>query len=73
MRHLGVNAGKGADLLCGMGIVHFIEGKAILTMRKARSGPKKGDGFIIPAGFKGTWETVKKLHKHYVILMPKGI
>ena len=32
---------------------------------------KKGDGFIIPAGFKGTWETVKKVKKHYVILMPK--
>ena len=33
---------------------------------------KKGDGFIIPPGFKGTWETVKKVRKHYVILMPKG-
>ena len=32
---------------------------------------KKGDAFIIPAGFKGTWETVKKVRKHYVILLPK--
>ncbi|MGH6820257.1 MAG: cupin domain-containing protein [Methylocella sp.] len=33
---------------------------------------KKGDAFIIPPGFKGTWETVEKVRKHYVILMPKG-
>ena len=41
---------------------HFIEGKAILTNDKGKSWTlKKGDGFIIPAGFKGTWETVKKV------------
>lgn len=52
---------------------HFIEGEAILTNDKGKSWKlKKGDGFIIPAGFKGTWETVKKVRKHYVILMPKG-
>jgi hypothetical protein len=52
---------------------HFIEGKAILTNDKGKSWTlKKGDGFIIPAGFKGTWETVKKVRKHYVILMPKA-
>lgn len=51
---------------------HFIEGKAILTNDKGKSWTlKKGDGFIIPAGFKGTWETLKKVRKHYVILMPK--
>ena len=33
---------------------------------------KAGDAFIIPAGFKGTWETVEKVRKHYVILMPKA-
>lgn len=53
---------------------HFIEGKAILTNEKGKKWTlKKGDGFIIPAGFKGTWETIKKVRKHYVILMPKGI
>jgi uncharacterized protein len=31
---------------------------------------KKGDAFIIPAGFKGTWTTLKKVRKHYVILLP---
>ena len=51
---------------------HFIAGKAILTNDKGKSWTlKKGDAFIIPAGFKGTWETVKKVRKHYVILLPK--
>lgn len=50
---------------------HFIAGKAILTNDKGQSWTlKKGDAFIIPSGFKGTWETVKKVRKHYVILMP---
>ena len=53
---------------------HIISGEVILTEEGKRKGHrfKKGDGFIIPAGFKGTWETVKKVRKHYVILMPKG-
>lgn len=52
---------------------HFIEGKAVLTNEEGKSWTlKKGDAFIIPSGFKGTWETVKKVSKHYVILMPKG-
>ncbi len=53
---------------------HIISGEVILTEEGKRKGHrfKKGDGFIIPPGFKGTWETVKKVRKHYVILMPKG-
>jgi uncharacterized cupin superfamily protein len=51
---------------------HIIEGKAVLTNEDGKSWTvEKGDGFIIPAGFKGTWETVKKVKKHYVILLPK--
>lgn len=51
---------------------HFIEGKAILTNDAGRKWTlKAGDGFIIPPGFKGTWETVEKVRKHYVILNPK--
>ena len=51
---------------------HIIEVKAILTKEDGKSWTvEKGDGFIIPAGFKGTWETVKKVKKHYVILLPK--
>lgn len=53
---------------------HIIAGE--LVLRKAGSRKswrfKKGDAFIIPAGFKGTWETVKKVRKHYVILLPKA-
>ena len=52
---------------------HFIEDKAVLTNDKGKKWTlKKGDAFIIPAGFKGTWETVKKVRKHYVILLPKA-
>ncbi len=51
---------------------HFLQGKAVLTNDKGKKWTlKKGDAFIIPAGFKGTLETVKKVRKHYVILMPK--
>lgn len=52
---------------------HFIAGKAKLTNHKGKSWiVKKGDAFIIPAGFKGTWETIEKIRKHYVILMPES-
>ena len=52
---------------------HFISGKAVLSNDKGKKWTlKAGDAFIIPAGFKGTWETVEKVRKHYVILMPKG-
>ena len=52
---------------------HFTKGKARLTNDEGKSWTlKAGDGFIIPAGFKGTWETLETVRKHYVILMPKG-
>ena len=51
----------------------LIAGKAVLTNDKGRKWTlKAGDAFIITAGFKGTWETVEKVRKHYVILMPKA-
>ncbi len=51
---------------------HIISGEVVLKAEGSRKGHrfKKGDAFIIPAGFKGTWETVKKVRKHYVILQP---
>ncbi len=50
---------------------HFMSGKAILTNDEGKSWTlRKGDAFIIPAGFKGSWETVKPVRKHYVILLP---
>ncbi len=52
---------------------HIIQGKAILTNEAGKKWTvKKGDAFIIEPGFKGSWETVTKLRKHYVILMPKS-
>jgi uncharacterized protein len=53
---------------------HIIAGELILKADGARKSHrfKKGDAFMIPAGFKGTWETVKKVRKHYVILLPKA-
>jgi uncharacterized cupin superfamily protein len=52
---------------------HFIEGKAILTNDTGKKWTlKAGDAFIIPPGFEGIWETVEKVRKHYVILMPKA-
>jgi hypothetical protein len=51
---------------------HLIAGKAVLTNDKGQEWTfKKGDAFIIPPGFKGTWETVAKVRKHYVILLAK--
>jgi uncharacterized protein len=53
---------------------HIISGECVLTREGAKKGQrfKRGDAFIIPSGFKGTWETVRTLKKHYVILLPKS-
>lgn len=47
----------------------ILEGRALLTNEAGEEesfGP--GDAFVIPAGFKGSWETTEKLRKYYVIL-----
>jgi uncharacterized protein len=53
---------------------HIISGIVELQATGSRKKHrfKKGDAFIIPAGFKGTWETVTTLRKHYVILTPQA-
>lgn len=53
---------------------HIISGEVVLRQEGSRKSWrfKRGDAFIMPSGFRGTWETVKTLKKHYVILMPKG-
>jgi uncharacterized protein len=53
---------------------HIISGVAELQAEGSRKKHrvKKGDAFIIPAGFKGTWNTIRKLRKHYVILLPQA-
>lgn len=32
---------------------------------------KAGDAFVIPAGFKGTWQVLESAHKFYVIFEPR--
>lgn len=50
----------------------LIEGEAVLTDENGNATHiKTGEGFIIPAGFKGTWESLTPLKKHYVILLPQ--
>ena len=34
---------------------------------------KPGDAFVIPAGFKGTWEVLVSAHKYYVIFEPRQV
>ncbi len=52
---------------------HILDGESRLTgedgsVRTVRAG----DAFIIPPGFKGTWEVVTRTRKHYAIYLPEG-
>jgi uncharacterized cupin superfamily protein len=47
---------------------YLIEGKAILTDSEGHSESiNPGDGFVIPAGYQGTWETIGSAKKFYSI------
>jgi hypothetical protein len=49
-------------------LVYLISGRARLTGADGEAetfGP--GDAFVIPAGFKGSWETLESLRKYYAI------
>lgn len=49
----------------------LVRGKVILTDEDGEAQTfEEGDAFIIPAGFKGTWETVEPVRKLYVIYEP---
>ena len=51
----------------------FLAGKAILTDEAGNAETFiTGDAFIIPRGFKGTWETVEPVKKWYVIFEQKA-
>lgn len=46
----------------------LLEGEVELTGEDGTvSRFRPGDRFVIPAGFRGTWETVEPCKKHYVI------
>lgn len=50
----------------------LVRGKVVLTDESGHAETfEEGDAFIIPAGFRGTWETVEEVRKLYVIYEPK--
>ena len=49
---------------------YLTEGHIVLADESGtKTELKAGDAFVIPMGFKGTWEVIKPVKKHYVILM----
>ncbi|MBS1199553.1 MAG: protein of unknown function cupin 3 [Proteobacteria bacterium] len=47
---------------------HLLEGRVVLTGDDGRAWHfGAGDAWVIPAGFKGTWETVEPARKRYAI------
>lgn len=55
----------------GWEFVHLIEGKAIITPQGGKPvevGP--GDAFVFEADFKGEWEIVEPVKKHFTIRFP---
>lgn len=52
---------------------HIIEGESRIAEDGGASFTvKAGDAFVIPPGFKGTWEVVTRTRKHYAIHLPEG-
>ena len=50
----------------------ILEGKVVLTGEDGRAESfGKGDSFVIPSGFVGTWETVEPVRKLYAIFEAK--
>lgn len=50
----------------------LVRGKIVLTDAEGHAETfEEGDAFVIPAGFKGTWETLEPVRKLYVIYEPK--
>eukprot|EP00700_Malawimonas_jakobiformis_P003611 EC726458.1.p1 GENE.EC726458.1~~EC726458.1.p1 ORF type:complete len:121 (+),score=15.78 EC726458.1:44-406(+) len=46
----------------------LLQGEAILTTVDGKSSRfVTGDAFVIPSGFKGTWETVRPVKKYYCV------
>jgi uncharacterized cupin superfamily protein len=51
----------------------ILAGKVTLTGEDGTAETfQTGDAFIIPRGFKGTWETIEAVKKWYVIFEPKS-
>lgn len=53
---------------------HIIEGESRITDAHGTVNTvRAGDAFVIPAGFKGSWEVVTRTRKHYAIYQPETI
>src|SRR3954451_19167325 len=51
----------------------ILEGKCVLTDAAGNAETfVKGDSFVIPSGFVGTWETLEPVKKLYAIFEPKS-
>lgn len=50
---------------------HILEGESrLVDADGVASTVRKGDAFVIPPGFIGTWEVVTRTRKHYAIYLP---
>jgi uncharacterized protein len=50
---------------------HLLEGRVRLTADDGTTLEfRPGDAFVVPAGFKGTWETIEPARKLYAIFEP---
>lgn len=48
--------------------VHMLAGEAVLTAEDGTAeSVRAGDSFVVPAGFKGTWESLTDVKKLYAI------
>ncbi len=53
---------------------HMLEGRILIREDGgAETLVSAGDSFVVPAGFKGTWQVLEKARKVYVIFEPPGI
>ena len=51
----------------------IIEGVSVLRDQDGNAKTlRAGDRFVIPAGFRGTWEVLEKCRKTYVVFEPKA-
>jgi len=67
------SVGKWRVRYSGHEFCHLLEGEVVLASddgREWRFGP--GDAWVIPAGFSGTWETVRAARKRYAIFEAAG-
>lgn len=64
----GSNSGKWTLNYTEDEFCYIISGEAVITDSQGHTEQlKKGDAFVVPAGFNGTWETLGTVQKFYAI------